>query len=145
MDKISTKNIQAFVAGAMALSGFRSLFWAPYYVVISHDAALAVGAALSGLALWIGIAMLTGSERAIFWARVYLFLSIGSEVLFVCLSASQLFPKPLHLSWWRTASDLLTAIIMLWLLVWSRSGRFHQTPNNALQPTATAPSASSEP
>jgi uncharacterized membrane protein len=130
MNKISAKSIQTFVAGALSLSGFHYLFWTPYYVVVSQSIALAVGSMLSGLMLWIGIAMLTGSERAIFWARVYLLFSIVSEVLFVCFSVFQLLPKPLHLSWWRTTSDLLTSIILLWLLVWSRSERFHQTPPN---------------
>jgi Na+-driven multidrug efflux pump len=130
MNKISAKSVQTFVAGALSLSGFHYLFWTPYYVVVSQSIALAVGFMLSGLMLWIGIAMLTGSERAIFWARVYLLLSIVSEVLFVCFSVFQLLPKPLHLSWWRTTSDLLTSIILLWLLVWSRSERFHQTPPN---------------
>ena len=130
MNKISAKSIQTFVAGALALSGFHYLFWIPYDIVVSKSIALAAGSMLSGLMLWIGIAMFTGSERAIFWARVYLLLSIVSEVLFVCFSVFQLLPKPLHLSWWRTTSDLLTSIILLWLLVWSRSERFHQMPPN---------------
>jgi hypothetical protein len=136
--KISAQNIQVFVAGALALMGFQSLVWAPYYLIVSKDLVFVIGSLISGLALWIGIAMLIGSERAIFWARIYLLLGILSAIAVPCLSAFSVPGAP-HLSWWRSASDLLTPAILLWLLIWSRSQRVNRMPNTALEPTPTAP------
>jgi hypothetical protein len=127
MNKISAKSIQMFVAGALSLMGFHSLIWLPYYIVFSQSIALAGGSIFSGLALLMGVAMLIGSERAIFWARIYLLLDIVSAIAMTCLSALSMPGAP-HLSWWRSVSDLLTPAILIWLLVLSRSKHFQDEP-----------------
>jgi hypothetical protein len=128
MNKISAKSIQMFVAGALALMGFRSLVWVPYYLIVFKDLFFLISSIFSGLALWIGIAMLIGSGRAIFWARIYLLLGIVSAIAMPCLSAFSV-PGALHLSWWRSASELLTPVILFWLLAWSRSRHFRDEPD----------------
>jgi hypothetical protein len=127
MNKISAKSIQMFVAGALAIMGFHSLIWLPYYIVFSQSIALAGGCIFSGLALLIGVAMLVGSERAIFWARIYFLLGICGAIATFCLSVFPILPKPLHLGW-RSVSDLLTPAILFGLLVWSRSKHFRDEP-----------------
>ena len=127
MTKLSAKSIQIFVAGALALMGFHSLIWLPYYIVFSQSIALAGGSIFSGLALLIGVAMLVGSERAIFWARIYLLLGICGAITTLCLSVFPILPKPLHLSW-QSVSNLLTPAILFGLLVWNRSKHFRDKP-----------------
>jgi hypothetical protein len=127
MNKISAKSIQMFVAGALALMGFHSLIWIPYYIVVFQSIVLAGGSIFSCLALLIGVAMLVGSERAIFWARIYLLFCIVGAVAMPCLSVLSVPGAP-HLSWWRSASDILTPAILFWLLVLSRSKHFRDEP-----------------
>lgn len=128
--RVSARQIQIFVAGALALMGFHSLIWTPYYFIVAKDLVFAFGSILSGLALWIGTAVLIESERAIFWAWIYLLLGILSGIVAICLSVFPILPKPLPISWWRDASDTLTLVILFSMLAWSRSERFHQTPNS---------------
>jgi hypothetical protein len=127
MKKISAKSIQMFVAGALALMGFHSVIWLPYYIVFSQSVALAGSSIFSGLALLIGLAMLFGSERAIFWARIYLLLGICGAIATICLSVLPILEKPMHLSW-RSVSDILTPVILFGLLAWSRSKHFRDEP-----------------
>jgi hypothetical protein len=70
MKNISAKGIQMFVAGALALTGFRELFWLPYYLVVSKDFHLVTGSILSGLSLLFGISIFVGNSRAILWAKI---------------------------------------------------------------------------
>jgi len=129
MKNLTAKSIQTFVAGALALMGFHALVWTPYYLVVSKSLVLVAGSIFSGLALLIGIAMLTGNERAIFWARIYLLLGICGGIATICLSVFPILPKEApHLSWWRGASDLLTPAILFWLLAWSRSKNLRDEP-----------------
>jgi hypothetical protein len=107
--------------------GFHSLIWLPYYIVFSQSLALAGGTIFSGLALLIGLAMLFGSERAIYWARIYFVCCICGAIVTICLSVFPILPKPLHLGW-RSVSDLLTPVILFGLLVWSSSKNFRNEP-----------------
>jgi hypothetical protein len=127
MKNISAKSIQMFVAGALALMGFHALIWIPYYLIYSKDIVFVGGAIFSGLALLIGLAMLAGSERAMFWARIYLLLGIVGAVVRICLSVFPISSPQPHLGW-RSVSDLLTPAILFGLLVWSRSKHFRDEP-----------------
>ena len=147
MHKLSANKIQTFVAGALALMGFRALVWLPYYLVVSkgHVSVMgAFGAIFSGLSLWIGIAMLVGSKAGVWWAHVYLRLcslgSVGMGCIYA-LAALNVWTPYLPHATWRKLSELPTPVILLLLLIWSRSKRFgdSRTPNKALQPTAAAP------
>ena len=128
MNKIPAKSIQMFVAGALALTGFHALIWTPYYLIYFKDIVFVGGSIFSGLALLIGIAMLAGSERAMFWARIYLLLGIVGAIVSICLSVFQIFPMAPHLSWWRVTSDFLTPAILFGLLVRSCSKDLRDEP-----------------
>ena len=74
MNKISAKSIQIFIAGALALIGFHAIIRAPYFLANSNHIALASDI-FECFGLLIGIAMLFGNARAIWWARIFLFFA----------------------------------------------------------------------
>jgi hypothetical protein len=143
MHKLSASTIQTFVAGALALMGFQALVWLPYYLVAAKDLVFVIGSIFSGLSLWIGIAILFGSKAGVWWAHVYLWLcslgSVGMGCIYV-LAALNVWQYLPHATW-RGLSELPMPVILLCLLIWSRSKRFgdSRTPNTALEPTPTAP------
>ena len=94
---------------------------------------------MTGLALPLGVAVFVGSKRAILLTKIYLWLVLvlgGIDMAILVSEWSILGPKALTLIG-RFAPDMLICIVLLWLLC---SRRFRQTPNTALEPTATAPS-----
>ena len=121
MKNVSAKNIQMFVAGALALTGFRELFWLPYYLAVSKDFHLVTGSILSGLSLLIGISIFVGNPRAILWAKIYLGLNIVVFavifLIFPLLHKTQNFDL-------KSALGFATVFILYLLLVWSTSKRF---------------------
>lgn len=108
-----------FVAGALALRGFRSLLVAPYQLASSEWTRVAGSVIASGLAVLIGTAMLAGSERALWGARFYLLLDICLGLAAMCLSMCPISPR--LLPGWRDAADVLTPAILFGMLAWSRS------------------------
>jgi hypothetical protein len=130
MNNVSAKSIQMFVAGALALMGFQPLVWLPYYLVVSKSIALAGGSIFSGLALVIGVAMFLGKPSAARWAQVYLWLGIVGAVAMIFCILFHVFPmKETPWSLWRGTFDLLASVILLLLLVWSRSKHFRDEPD----------------
>jgi len=124
MNKISPKSIQLFVAGALALTGFRDLFWLPFYFVYSKDTVLIVSSILTGIALVLGISILRGFERAVHWAIVYLALSVGLALAIMFFSLSHTPPpRPPNFAW-KTVGSIITPLTLLVLLLWSRSKYF---------------------
>jgi hypothetical protein len=135
--KIFKEQIQMFVAGALALMGFTGLFWMPYYLIHTEYLEAILCSAMGGLALRIGIAMLCGNAQAAFWAKIYLFYCIFNAVAMISLHAFSVAGTQGY-SWWRSASELLHPAILLGLLFWSQSQRFHAKPESTLEPTAIA-------
>lgn len=125
MSKISSKGIQTFVAGALSLPGFDSLIQVPRDVLVFNSSFIAFcGSIVPSLGLLIGLAILFGSERAIFWARIYLLLEISCVVLMDFIGVFRILPDgPSTVSWW-SALDFLSPAILFALLGWSRSKRF---------------------
>lgn len=117
-----------FVAGALALIGFRALIGLPYFLIPHNGvrffpANIAANAVL-GLALLIGIAILVGIACAIRLAQIYLWLWFGSGAALVFISVFHIYsPKGPHFDWGRSIG-LLTPMILLALLAWSHSKRF---------------------
>lgn len=120
MNKLSARDIQLFVAGALALIGFRALIWLPYSVVGSGPlmGLLVVRSLIMGLALPIGIVMLMGRAAATRVAQIYLWvtLTLGCVAVFVPDQAGRLS--------WGSAPEVLVALVLLGLILWSRSRRF---------------------
>lgn len=138
MNRISARSIQVFVAGAIALMSFQSLLLLPYFLAVSKDLIFVLSSIISGFALWIAIAMFFGSKKGIWWANVYLWLCSISSAGMACIygvAASDIW-KPLPHATWRGLSHLPIPVILLWLLIWSRSRRFQDqpTPDTASEP-----------
>jgi hypothetical protein len=142
MSKLSSRDIQVFAAGALALMGFHSLVVTPYYIFVSKSLSLTAGALFSALPLLIGIAMLKRNERALFWARIYLWLCFLGALIGIGFAMASDKPEPEHSHWWRDMSELLTPVILIWLLKESHSARFDQTPNKSPEPTAVGAGSS---
>jgi hypothetical protein len=124
MNKISPREIQTFVAGAFALPAFRCLVWLPYYITPSWHGAFTI--VVSCLALLLGIGVFIGSAQALRWAQIFLWVCLLGAVINVCLSIFErfgLFPQAPQMRFYPTLSDFLVVVILLSLLLWSRSKR----------------------
>jgi len=115
-----------FVAGALSLTGFRELFWLPYYFVVSKDIHLVIGSLLSGLSLLIGISIFVGNPRAILWAKIYLGLNI---LVFIVISLLHIPASKTQNFDLKSALGFATVFILYLLLVWSTSKRFSNDPD----------------
>jgi len=128
MNKISSRDIRLFVAGALALTGFRALILIPYDLIASRDSVLIAGAILAGLALPIGIGIFLGRWPAFFWAQGYLWLKlIGGCIaipVFWHFSHAKLGGLTL-----RGVPEILVAAILLGLIFWTTSERFRYEPD----------------
>ncbi|HEU6447515.1 MAG TPA: hypothetical protein VFV23_03655 [Verrucomicrobiae bacterium] len=125
MKKISGRDIALFVSGAFAISGFRTLIWLPYYLVVSRDLVHIVGAIVSGLALPIGIGILLNRSWAIASARAYLWAVIILGCITVPLTCYFIPVKNPFILW--SSLDFLTYIGLLILIHWSRSRKFKES------------------
>jgi len=139
MSKITTREVQVFVAGAMALWGFRVLIWLPSeFFVPTHNFfwfVRIVSSVITGLALPLGVAILVGRPRAIRLTQIYLWLFLVIGFIDMIGFLVPLGSKALRYIA-AISPDMLVCIVLLWLL---SSRRFRQTPNTALEPTPTAP------
>jgi len=143
--KISARDIQVFVAGALALLGIRALFYLPYYFAAPvHNTAL-IGRLIfslsAGLDLPLGLAMFFGKRWAILLAQIWLCLSLAYSIFitFLILFHSGLSKALSYI--WAVSPDSVICILLLLLIQLSRSKKFQvdRTPNTALEPTPTAP------
>ena len=132
--KISTRDIQMFVGGALALTGFLVLIWLPYYLFVSLDGGRFVTAILTGLALPIGIAILMSRPWAILSAQIYLWLVVIAGCI-VVPAFCYFVPAKAGRIIWSSTPQMLVSIILLVLIYWSRSRRI-PPPNKALEATA---------
>ena len=134
MQNILSRDMRVFVAGALALIGFRSLIALFYYLYASvygpqgANFANIGGDIISGVGLPLGIAILLGRSRALLLTKVYLWLIIVSGcgslfiVYYILYSQSSYIIR-------RVLPDLVVYIILLWLLILSSSERFQRNQN----------------
>jgi hypothetical protein len=130
MSKLSRRDIELFVAGALALIGFRALIGLPYYFAASTPmiGVRFITSLLTALALPIGIAILLGRASAIFCAQIYLWVVIVAA----CVAIPVYYHfVPDHSAglMWRVIPELLVAVVLLALIFWSRSRRFRNEPD----------------
>jgi hypothetical protein len=115
MNKISSRDIRLFVAGALALAGFRAWILIPYGLIVSRDSVLIGGAVFAGLALPIGIGIFLGRWSAYFWAQIYLWL----KLIGVCIAIPfywNYFHAKVGLLALKSVPELLVATILLGLI-----------------------------
>ena len=131
--KISARDIQVFVAGALALLGIRALLYLPYYLAAPvHSFAWVghlFGSCSAGLDLPIGLAILFGRRWGILLAQIYLWLSLVLGIINgfyfgMVLGSSK------ALSYISTISpDLIIQVALLWLIWLSQSKKFRHEPD----------------
>jgi hypothetical protein len=125
--RVSARDIQVFVGGALALSGFYSLIRVPFYVFsLTHDMALLhclFNSIIAGLSLALGIANLVGNPRALRLTKICLWLEVVAYVIFVPVYYG-VFPSPSSHLVESLAPTWIVCVALLWLTSWSQSQRF---------------------
>jgi hypothetical protein len=126
METLSTRSMHVFVAGSLALLGFRAVVWIPHTIISSRSVMLSAGVMATSLALPIAIALLVGNPRAVLWAKIYLWTDLLGATAMICFSVlgklvTSVIGPPLDMN---DVSALLTSLVILLLLRWSRSKRF---------------------
>ena len=132
MSKISARDIQVFVGGVLAYFGFQSLVWTPYEVIHSRDEFAAVSFIVGVVGLLLGIAIVAGNTRALFWTQIFLWLCIVQDVIGICVFVFGRFGISLkvpHMSLYQSIASFLTLSALLGLIAWSRSKRFRVEPD----------------
>src|SRR5690348_2069507 len=117
MNKISPRDIQLFVAGALGLMGFRVSIVLPYYFFASSPmlGGRIFSSLLTALALPIGIAILSGRQSAIVCAQIYLWVMIVSGCVAIAVYYFSI-PKQAGGILWRIVPELLVAAVLLALI-----------------------------
>jgi heme A synthase len=144
MNKLTSRDIQVFVAGAFAYCGFDSLLWSPDVLAHSHDLLAFTDFVGGVIGLVLAGAVIAGRMRALRWMQVFLWLDVIQYVATICvfiLSKYGISVPLAHGSLYQAIHGIFTVSALLCLIAWSRSKRFRGdgTPNTALEPTPTAP------
>jgi hypothetical protein len=128
MSKLSSRDIQMFVAGAFAVAGFLDFYWLPYYIFAKPNTYESFSHGVAALALPLGIGIFLDSARAMLLTQIYLWLEVIAACVAILLVRFMPTPSPLHLSW-RNGSDMIIKMVLLGLIIWSRSNRFRHEPD----------------
>jgi hypothetical protein len=118
------REVQVFVAGALALDGLHTLIAFMRGLIPTSDRTALAAGLIAALALPLGIAILMKSTFALRIAYIYLGLAILLACVTVvgalCITGTAIF----HYSWVRRFSTaVVIQLILLLLLVWSCSRR----------------------
>ena len=146
--KISARDIQVFVAGALALLGTQALLQLPSYFFGPAPASawydLLFYSLSAALDLLLGLAVFFGRRWAILLTQIWLWLTLALSIVSAVRAVVVSGPNKVlsYILLWTVWSGLVISIALLLLIHLSRSQRFQvdRTPNKSLQPTATAPS-----
>ena len=125
MNRPTPRDVQVFVAGALAVMGFKALIAIPHCV--SNRMLVEVIASLvGGMGLPIGISLLFGYNRALQIAKIYMWISAIGSLGMICvylLTILNVVPaKVLSVQWYTTIIGLAKSLILLWLLGWRKGG-----------------------
>ena len=135
--KISARDIQLLVAGAFASTGFFALVTVPYYIFPALNGFQILSHIITGIELLLGIGIFVSYSRAVLFSQIYLWILLIGDIAAIPVFY-QVFPSKASHMLLNLAPGTLLGVILLALLYWSRSRRFHP-PNTALEPTPTAP------
>jgi hypothetical protein len=132
MNKISSRDIRMFLAGALALIGFQALILIPYDFIlwtgVSHIGRAVIVNLIAGLALPIGIGIFLRRWPAFFWAQVYLWLKFILACMAIPFFWYFFHEKIGHLIS-RIVPDILISTALLGLIFWTTSERFRYEPD----------------
>lgn len=128
--KISARDIQVFVAGALALLGTQALLQLPAYFFGPAPASdwydLLFYSLSAALDLLLGLAVFFGRRWAILLTQIWLWLTLALSIVSAVRTAGDSGPnKPLsYILLWTVWSALVIFIALLLLIHLSRSQRF---------------------
>ena len=132
MNKITSRDIRSFVAGALAFNGFKSLILIPHYFTLSMDAShigrAVIVALVAGLALPIGIGIFLGRWSALFSAQIFLWM----KVILGCMTIPYFcifFHEKVVTLVLVGAPEILGDAVLLGLIFWTTSERFRHEPD----------------
>jgi hypothetical protein len=131
MNKISSRDIRLFIAGALAFAGFRALIEIPYFLTLlsaPRDSILIGGAVITGLALPIGVGIFLGRWSAFFWAQIYLWVKFFAGCIAIPVYWYFFHEKVSHLAL-RAVPEMLVAAVLLGLIFWTTSEKFRYEPD----------------
>jgi hypothetical protein len=123
MSKLSARDIQVFVAGALAYLGFDSLLIGADGLIRSRADIALTGLIVGVVALALGVAIIAGSKRALLWVQIFLWLALIQDIVSICVFVFRKFGISLnlaHMSLYRATSSLLELSALLLLIAWSR-------------------------
>ena len=151
--KISARDIQVFVAGALALLGTQALLQLPsYFFGPAHASAwydLLFYSLSAALDLVLGLAVFFGRRWAILLTQIWLWLTLALSIVSAVRAVVVSGPNKVlsYILLWTVWSGLVISIALLLLIQLSRLQRFQvdRTPNTALEPTPSAPSDLTKP
>jgi hypothetical protein len=126
--KPSPRDIQLFVAGAFSLNGFYALCWLLQYAVYVQDGALILQHLVGVLTLALGIGIFIGSVRAVLIALIFLWVGVIGGFTGIPLYC-YLFPSKAMHTISREAPEMFASVMLLGLMIWSRSRSFRHEPN----------------
>ena len=138
--KISARDIQVFVAGALALLGTQALLQLPSYFFGPAPASawydLLFYSLSAALDLLLGLAVFFGRRWAILLTQIWLWLTLALSIV-TAVHAAVVPGTNKALSYillWTVSSDLVIFIALLLLIHLSRSQRFqvNRTPNTEI-------------
>jgi hypothetical protein len=129
MRTITARDIQVFVAGALASGGFHALISLVYNIRHGWNARDAFAWAMVGLLLPLGIGVLLRSQFALFLTQIYLWIvAVGGIIAFVVSDLLQLGAFRIQFLG-AYAVGIGLDCVLLALLLWSKSGRFADARN----------------
>lgn len=133
MKKLSARDVQIFVAGALALTGFQALIKVARYFVDyvgqleSLPRGTVIGLVIEGLALPLGINILVGSTEALRWTRIFLRFWVFAgllSLLVYCASTPSKSQQYIE----NLLPEILVYFILLGLISWSGTQGFRDEP-----------------
>ena len=131
--KISARDIQVFVAGALALLGIRALLYFPYYFATPVHNAAWVGRLIfslsAGLDLPLGLAIFFGKRWAVLLAQIWLSLSLAYSIFITFLILFHSGSSKALNYIWTVSPDSLIFIVLLSLIWLSQSKKFRHEPD----------------
>jgi hypothetical protein len=123
--KTSAREIQLFIAGAFALTGFYALCWLLEYSSSASDGARIFQHVIGVLLLALGIGIFVGNARAVLIALIILWIDVIGGFTGIPLYC-YLFPSKAMHTIWTQAPEMLANVILLGLMIWSRSRKFRR-------------------
>jgi hypothetical protein len=138
--KISARDIQVFVAGALALLGTQALLQLPSYFFGRAPASdwfdLLFYSLSAALDLLLGLAVFFGRRRAILVTQIWLWLTLAFSIIMAVRAVLGTNKTLTYILFWTALSYSVIFIALLLLIYLSRSQRFQgagRTPT-ALEP-----------